>query len=141
MKVLRLRVVGVVAALAALTSGAAQAKGPNAAAVCGASGCTRLTGESAVAPLLSWTYTPFKPRAAPRPAPYYSIRVSDPSGIKWTLLYVPSRRMMRIWQSRVPPYSESIGPYWRVVPRPAVPQIAKAVARVRPYAAPKRWPR
>ena len=92
-------------------------------------------------PLLSWTYTPFKPRAAPRPAPYYSIRVRDPSGIKWTLLYVPSRRMMRIWQSRVPPYSESIGPYWRVVPRLAVPQIAKAVARVRPYAAPKRWPR
>ena len=132
---------GAAVALAALTSGAAQAKGPNAASVCGASGCTTLRGESAVWPLLSWTSTPFKPRAAPRPAAYYSIRVSDPTGIKWTLLYVPSRRMMRIWQSRVPPYSEPIGPYWRIVPRTAVPQIVRAVAHVRPYAAPKRWPR
>lgn len=134
-----LRILSVFGGLAAIAIGSAAAKGPNVASVCGASGCVTLRGESMVQPLISWWYTPFAPRAAPRPAPYYSIRLRDPSGIRWSLLYVPARRAIRIWQSRVPPYHQSIGPYWRTVPSSAVPAIRWLLQKLSPHAAPARW--
>ena len=131
----------VLGAFALGAPGSAAAKGPNVARVCGASGCTTLRGESAVQPLISWWYTPFSSRRAPRPAPYYSIAIRDPSGVRWSLLYVPSRRAMRIWQNRVPPYNQPIGPYWRDVPAAAVSGLGRVAAGLKPYAAPSAWRR
>lgn len=135
----RVSVLSAIGGLALIAPGSAVAKGPNFASICAASGCTTLRGEAAVQPLISWWYRPFSHRSAP--APFYSIKLRDPSGIRWSLLYVPARRAMRIWQSRVPPYNESIGPYWRTVPGAAVPAIDQLMHKVTPYAAPRRWHR
>jgi hypothetical protein len=132
-------VVSVVGGLALLASGSAAAKGPDFARICGASSCTTVRGEFAVQPLISWWYTPFSQRGAPRPAPYYAIKLRDPSGIRWVLLYVPGRHAMRIWQNRVPPYNQAFGPYWRTVPRTAMRAIARLVSKVRPYGAKRSW--
>jgi hypothetical protein len=140
-KVKRVWLVAVVAGVALTAPGSAAAKGPNFARLCGASGCTTLRGETAVQPLLSWWYTPFFQRGAPAPAPFYRIRITDPSGVKWSLLYVPARHAVRFWQNRVPPYHESIGPYWRSVPGSAVAVMGRLVHKLKPYAAPRRWPR
>jgi hypothetical protein len=135
------RVVALLAAVAAVAAAPSAAKGPNLARVCGSSGCVSIHGESAVQPLMSWWWTPFARRGAPAPAAYYSIRIHDPAGINWVLLYVPARRAMRIWQSRVPPYNESIGPYWRTIPRSAGRGLEAVVRPVRPFAAPRKWGR
>ena len=120
---------------------AAAAKGPNVATVCGAKRCTTIRGDLAVAPLLAWQWVPFRTRSAPAPAPYYSIRLHDPGGIDWEFLYVPRHHAVRFWQSRVPPYAQGIGPYWRGLPASAERVFARAVRGLRPLAAPLHWRR
>jgi hypothetical protein len=131
-----LAVLTVLAGIAIIAAGSALAKGPSLASICGATGCVTLRGELAVQPIFSWWSVPFASRAAPGPAPSYSIRVRDPSGVTWVLLYVPNRHAIRIWQSRVPPDSQPIGPYWRTVPMSAEPVLRRLVRRVGPHAAP-----
>jgi hypothetical protein len=131
--------VSLVAMLGAIAVASAMAKGPNIGTVCGATGCITIRGETAVWPLLSWSYAPFSSRTAPAPAPYYSIRLDDPSGIKWVILYVPTRHAVRIWQSRVPPYPEGVGPYWRTLPASADRVFRRAVGRMQPRLAPPAW--
>jgi hypothetical protein len=97
-----------------------------------------LRGKAALQPLISWWYRPFSHRSAPAPAPLYSIALRDPSGIRWSLLFVPARRAIRIWQSRVPPYNQPIGPYWRTVPGAALPAIGRLGRKITPFAAPTR---
>jgi hypothetical protein len=131
--------------VAFIAAGSATAKGPNVASICGASGCVTLRGESAVQPLASWVvswwYTPFVSRAAPAPAPYYSIRLRDRSSAKWVLVYVPRRHAISVWQRRVPPDGRPIGPYWRTVPKSADPAIRRFVRNLSPYVAPACWRR
>jgi hypothetical protein len=136
----RIGVASALAGAALLVPGSAGAKGPNFANVCGTSGCATVRGEFAVYRFMSWWNTPFSQRGAPAPAPFYKIKIRDPSGIRWSLLYAPSRRAMRIWQNKVPPYNQSIGPYWRSVPRAAVADMAALIRKVKPYAAQRRWP-
>jgi hypothetical protein len=128
-----------IAAAALVTVPAASAKGPNAASVCGEARCVTIRGEAAVWPLLSWQYAPFAERDAPAPAPFYSIRLREPTGVRWVLLYVPERHAVRIWQSRVPPYSQGIGPYWRTLPASGERALRRAAGRLAPYAAPAAW--
>jgi|tagenome__1003787_1003787.scaffolds.fasta_scaffold18574098_1 hypothetical protein len=132
-----LPLLAVAGALAAPTAGA---KGPDAATLCGAQRCLTIHGERAVAPLLGWQSTGFSERAAPQPAPYYTLRVSDRSaGIRWGLVYVPRRHAMRIWQNRIPPYDEGVGVYWRTLPAAAEPAFRAVLQTLRPHAAPRRW--
>jgi hypothetical protein len=125
--------------LAGLCVTSAEAKGPNVARVCGATRCTTIRGETAVWPLLSWQDAPFSARGAPSPAPYYSIRLHDPTGITWVLIYVPRRHAVRIWQNRVPPSSQGLGPYWRTLPASAEPVFRDAVRGLVPRRAPRNW--
>jgi hypothetical protein len=137
------RVVWLVAACAACAAGPAAAKGPDAGSICGGLGCIALSGQSETAPFISWWNSAFSPRGAPRPAPYYWIQLRDGFApeIRWVLLYVPARRAMRIWQSRVPPGNEPIGPYWRTVPPAAADSIRVLVRSIRPYPTPRTWRR
>ena len=139
------RVLGLLALLTvagAIATGSAAAKGVYTASVCGSSGCTSVQGQAAVWPLMSWWYTPFHSHAVPALARYYSIRIRERSAaLDWVMLYVPGRRSARIWQNRVPPYKQSIGPYWRTVPADAMPVLNRAVRKLAPYASPARWPR
>ena len=128
-----------VTAIGAIAVASATAKGPNVASVCGATRCITIRGQTEVWPLLSWSHVPFSSRPAPAPAPYYSIRLHDPSGIRWVLLYVPRRHAVRIWQSRVPPYSEGVGPYWRTLPASSERAFRRVVRNLIPRAAPRNW--
>jgi hypothetical protein len=131
--------VALTAAVVAASATSAQAKGPNVASVCGATRCITIHGEMAVWPLLSWQYVPFSIRRTPVPAPYYSIRLHDPTGIKWVLLYVPKQHAVRFWQSRVPPYSQGIGPFWRTLPANAERVFRRVVRGLAPRVAPDDW--
>jgi hypothetical protein len=131
--------VALAAGVAAVSATAAEAKGPNVASVCGAARCITIDGETAVWPFLAWQYVPFSARRAPAPAPYYSIRLHEPTGIRWVLLYVPRRHVVRFWQSRVPPYSQGIGPYWRTLPASAERVFRRVVRGLAPRAAPDNW--
>ena len=131
--------VALAAAVAAFAVAPATAKGPNVASICGATRCIPIRGETAVWPLLSWSFAPFVTRPAPAPAPFYTIRLRDRSGIRWELLYVPKRHAVRFWQSRVPPYSQGVGPYWRTVPESAEDVFRRAVGKLSPRIAPQSW--
>lgn len=129
------------AAVALAVAASAGAKGSVVADVCGAWDCVTLR-DRATSPLTSWLYTPFVELAAPRPARYYSIRLHFSPDIRATLLYVPSRRVARVWQSLgVPSSRPGIGPYWRAVPRGSVPALNRIVDRLQASAVPARWPR
>jgi len=41
----------------------------------------------------------------------------------------------------VPPYNESIGPYWRTVPGAAMSAIDQLIHKVTPYAVLRHWHR
>jgi hypothetical protein len=90
--------------------------------------------------LLAWQYDgPFSLRAAPRPAPFYAIRVHDPAGVDRTLLYVPRRHAVRLWQSRVPPYRRGNPPYWRTLPAAVEGMFVRVVRGLAPRRAPSAW--
>lgn len=137
------RLLFAVVALVVAAVPAARAKGPAFGQLCGSSGCSALDA-SGLEPFSSWWFEPFAERPAPKPAPFFRVvvRQSAPDGltpVTWTLLYAPQRNAMRIRQSRVPPYSTGIGPYWRTVPTSARPALARATAAVKPFAASRSW--
>jgi hypothetical protein len=109
--------------------------------VCGAGRCDTIHGERVVSSLFVWQSGPFTPRAAPRTAPYYSIRISGGgSDVRWVVLYVPSRHAIRVWQNRMPPYRDSVAPYWRTLSSGDEQVYRRTVRDLRPLAAPHRWP-
>jgi hypothetical protein len=147
---MRLRSVGAAVLVTLVVSAAggpaAVAKGPAEVTLCGRTGCVALEHHVAWAPITSWWWTPFTERPAPRSAPFFRFvaRQAAPDAlgpVKWTLLYVPQRHAMRITQSRVPPYSTGVGPYWRTIPLSARAALLQATDGVKPYRAPTRWPR
>jgi hypothetical protein len=135
------RSIGLLAlASAALATTPALAKGPDRARVCGSAHCVTIRGERSVSSLFAWGIVPAAARSAPRPAPYYSIRIAGGgSDVRWTVLYVPSRHAIRISQNRVPPYRDTVGPYWTTLSRSDQRVFRHAVRSLRPLAAPGRW--
>jgi hypothetical protein len=134
--------VAAVVAAGTLAVPVAGAKGPNVARVCGAGRCVTLRGERVVWPLLAWEYDgPFALLPAPRPAAFYSIRLHDPSGVEWTVLYLPGRHVVRLSQSRTPPYDRGTAAYWRTLPASADASFRRAVRGLAPLPAPAGWRR
>jgi hypothetical protein len=134
------RLVAAVVAAGAVCVPAAGAKGPDVARVCGAARCVTLRGERAVWPLLAWQYDgPFALLSAPRPAAFYSIRLHGPSGVDRTVIYLPGRHVVRLSQSRTPPYDRGIGPYWRTLPASADASFRRAVRGLAPLRPPPDW--
>jgi hypothetical protein len=119
--------------------GAAQAKGPNLARICGASGCSAIRGELTVSALLAWTGTGFTLLDAPRPAPYYRFSLYDRGQPAWQLVYVPARHRIRIGQLDVYPYGSTLGPYWRSVTAEGRRALARATRGLSPFPAPRAW--
>lgn len=127
--------------VAAVAAGSASAKGPDTAKICGAR-CITLHGSSVgiFAPNWSGAYALLD---APRPAPYYAITLTDssaPSLGVYRIVYVPSRHMVRVWQSNTPYGPRSVPAYWRGVPRGTEMTMRRIVSRVAPHIAPRRWP-
>jgi hypothetical protein len=118
----------VVAVLALALAGSAEAKGPDHAAVCGATRCVTVTGDIHVASLLDWKGTPFMVLDAPKPGPYYEITIRG-----WgAILYVRSRNLIRM--------RDETGLYWRVLPAYLRPTYTKLVRGMAPRPAPATWP-
>ncbi|HKU59493.1 MAG TPA: hypothetical protein VJP39_07805, partial [Gaiellaceae bacterium] len=127
--------------VAAAAAGSASAKGRYVAKICG-SHCVTVSGPSVAvfAPYWSGAYALLD---APRPAPYYAITLSDESASTFgvfRLFYVPSRHMVRIWQSRTSYGPQTVPAYWRSLPRGIETSFRRLVSRVAPRAAPRRWP-
>jgi len=129
------------AGLAALVLAAgAQAKGPDAARVCGGSGCTTIRGPLAVAGLLDWMSAEFAVADTPRPAPYYRLTFHDRGRMFMRLVWVPSRHRMQVLQPALYPFAPgSQHPYWRSVSDRGASVLARAVAGLRPFSAPRAW--
>ena len=139
-----LRVLLALVTLAVIVPATAPAKGPASGRLCGESSCVNLQGWDAMRPFTGWWDTPFTERAAPRPAPFFRLVVKQASPdagrkITWTLLYVPARNAMQITQSRVPPYSTGIGPFWRTIPITARAGLRRATVALRPYPTSSSW--
>ena len=134
-----------VAVLAALAvAGTAAAKGPDRARLCGkTTACRVISGDQQVYPLISgWETAPFSERGAPRPAPHFTIAIDSTQGEpgKWFLVWVPSKRLLRVTASGVPPYtSRTVGPYWRSVPAVAVTTFNAAVHGLVSHPAVRGW--
>jgi hypothetical protein len=118
---------------------AAHANRPPKGEACGASECIGLNAWDTVAPFSSWWYVPFAPIGVPEPAPFFRVVLTsgDPRPTRWTLLYSPARRAMRITQVG-PPYGR-IGPYWRIVPATARTRIARVLEGIKPFPPSLRW--
>lgn len=129
--------------MAATIAGAADAKSWPIAALCGQTRCVTVRHPTVDA-FFEWWSLPFAQLGAPRPAAFYTVRWhdSDSMGTYTTvLLYVPSRHLMRIYESGIPGYPHSpIGPYWRSVPHREWSALGRIVARVAPHRALHRWP-
>jgi hypothetical protein len=135
-----MRALGAAALIALSAAGGAQAKGPDLARACGASGCTTVRGAVAVAGLLDWMGSSFSLADVPRPAPYYRIAFRDHGRAFMTLLWVPSRHRMRVFQPVVLPFAPgSQYPYWRPVSARGAAVFGQAVAGLRPFSAPRTW--
>jgi len=133
--------VGFLAVLVAALVPAAQAKGPGSGQLCGESGCSSLQGYEQLELFWSWWSEPFSQRRAPRPAPFFRlvVRQAAPAPITWTLVYAPRRNAMRISQSRVPPYSTGIGPYWRTIPASVRAGLLRVTRELTPFPAAPNW--
>ena len=133
--------VGILVSALVVTGGAA-AKGPDRARVCGTS-CRTIIGDRQVYPLLdAWGSKPFVQAHVPRPAPYFTLSIDSTRGEsgRWLLLWVPSKRLMRVTQIAVPPYqTTTVGPYWRPVPPGARSVFAAAARGLRPHAPVRGW--
>jgi hypothetical protein len=118
-------------------TGIAAAKGPDRALVCGRGTCRVIAGAREIAPLLeTWWSGPFTQAGVPRPAPYFRITLEPTSGEsgRWLLVWVPSKRLLRVTQIAVPPYeTQSVGPYWRPVPPAARAAFASATRGLEPH--------
>jgi hypothetical protein len=137
----RIVALGILGTALAVT-GAAASKGPDRARVCGAS-CRTITGDRQVYPLLdAWGSKPFAQADRPRPAPYFTFSIDSTRGGsgRWLLVWVPSKRLMRVTQIVVPPYeTATVGPYWRPVPAAARAAFTSAARRLRPHPAVRGW--
>jgi hypothetical protein len=123
--------------------GDATAKSWPVARVCGQAKCITVR-HPAVDDFFQWWSRPFRDLPVPAPAPYYSIRWDDFSfgdRITTVLLYVPTRHVLSLWFSRVPPYTQGIGPYWRSVPRYEWQPLDRIVRTLTPHYAQREWPR
>jgi hypothetical protein len=112
--------------------------------VCGQNTCFAVHGKASAA-LLSWdTSAPYALASAPKPAPFYVIRFTTKyrtlASINEEVLYVPSRNMVRIYYDRTFYGPKPDGPYWRVVPKSATPQMNRVVTTVAPRRALRSWP-
>ena len=138
---MRTRALGAAALIALAAAGGAQAKGPDLARACGASGCSTVRGDIHVYSLIEWTYAAFTVAGTPRPAPYYRISLRDHGKLFMTFLYVPSRKVVRVWQNQPGPlYAPgSQHPYWRPVTAKGAAALGKAVAGLRPFSPPGAW--
>jgi len=130
-----------VAALLVFAGGAA-AKGPDRARVCGTK-CRTSTGDQQVYPLIdSWSSKRFVQADVPRPAPYFTFSIDSTRGEsgRWLLVWIPSKRLMRVTQTAVPPYqTATVGPYWRPVPSAARSRFAGSARGLRPHAPVRGW--
>ena len=88
-----LAVVGLVAAPSA------QAKGPDTARICGASGCSEIEDVAQVNVLALYT-SGVEARSEPPAAPFFTVELNssihDPGSAGWSFLYVPSARAVKI---------------------------------------------
>jgi len=136
----RTRLIAAGALVALVLAAGAEAKGPDAARVCGGSGCTTVRGPSAVAGLVDWMTAAFTIADAPRPAPYYRFTFRDRGRIFMTLLWVPSRHRMRVLQPAPYPFAPgSQHPYWRAVSPRGEAVLGRAVAGLQPFSARRAW--
>ena len=138
------RVRCLVAAAAALTLvGAATAKGPVAGNVCGTASCKAVTEPGTVYQALRWEGT-FQVVRAPRPARFYTLTfsASAPDGFRWSVLYVPARRLLRVDERAATPpeYGTPVRPYWRTLGPSQLRLLAEVTRGVTPFRAPRRWP-
>ena len=125
-------VLALVTVLAA--AGSAAAKGPDRARVCGTS-CRTITGDVNVYPLIdAWAQGAFAEADSPRRARFFAFTIDSTrreSG-RWQIVWVPSKRLMRVTQVAVPPYQlDKVGPYWRPVPGAARSVFAAATRGLR----------
>jgi hypothetical protein len=132
------RLAWALALVAALgTAGIAAAKGPDRARVCGKT-CRTISGDVNVYPLLgSWAEGAFVEADRPRRAPFFTFALDSTRGEtgRWQIVWVPSKRLMRVTQVAVPPYQlDTVGPYWRPVPTAARGAFAAATHGLRPRA-------
>ena len=120
-------------------AGVAAAKGPDRARVCGTT-CRTITGDENVWPLLgTWAEGPFVQADAPRRAPFFIFKIDSLQGAsgRWILVWVPSKRLLRVTQIAVPPYQlETVGPYWRPVPAATRAVFADATRGLHPRRGP-----
>ena len=122
---------------------AAGAKGPVSGTVCGASGCAALAEPGAAFQALRWEGT-FQIVRAPRPARFYRLTFTspDPGGFRWTVLYVPARRVLRVDdRAATPPeYGTPVRPYWRTLGMRQLRLLGAVTSDLAPFRAPRRWP-
>lgn len=108
--------------------------------VCGASACTRVTGERAsrIAELAKTDRGWGEPlwRQMPRPAPFYRVIVDRNTRWAWTFLYVPTAPALRIED----PNDASL-PFWRTAAPVLRAALAGPARGLRTVPAPARWPR
>ncbi len=136
---MRICTIGAAALSALAVAGGAQAKGPDTARLCGASGCTTVRGGGGVAGLLDWMGSSFTLVDAPRPGPYYRITLRDRGTLFMTMLWLPSRHRIRVFQPVVPFAPDTQHPYWRPVSARGAAVLGRAVAGLRPFSAPRAW--
>jgi hypothetical protein len=119
-------------------AGAAAAKGPVAATLCGASGCTQVSDLGPINPM----WLPTALIEAPAPAPFYTLRASSPGpeGFDWSLVYVPSRRAVR-FENRGPshPAAYVTGRYWVSMSDATASSLETIAAGIEPFPASESW--
>jgi hypothetical protein len=128
-----------------VAAGAASAKGIRSGTVCGQNECFAVHGEASAA-LFSWeTSEPWAELEPPLPAPYYTMRFridqAPTVDVLEQVLYVPSRHMVRVYDSRTVYGPQPVGPYWRSVSKSAERAMNQVVSKLPPHHAPRAWAR
>jgi hypothetical protein len=135
------RIVPLLAVALALVPAAA-AKEPVTGNVCGAGGCTTISEPGTVYQALRWAGV-FEVVRAPRPARFYTLTFSapGPEGFRWPLVYVPSRRVLRVddRQATPPEYGRPVAPYWRTLTRRQLRVLATVTRGLQPFPPSRRW--
>jgi hypothetical protein len=132
----------VLLAAALLSAPAASAKEPPQTVVCGRSLCLHLDWGGQIAPQLAGSIgEAFQMRIRPRPAPFYTVtfRYREDRSWDWSLLYVPSRDVIRQTTSVGMVTPGVRGVYWRTVPTNVTRGFETLSKRLRPFPAPRRW--
>src|SRR5688500_6726007 len=91
-----MRLLLLLALLLALPVATAHARGHDTARICGSAECVTVTGVNRVDALA--LQDGFSPRDAPQPGAFYTVELTSSrlDDIRWLLLYVPSRRAVRV---------------------------------------------